>query len=151
MRLHALAALTSTYFPISQVITYNGVVTISSQEQAKQFGSKLYRHLSKGNKVVVTPELIHKLFDERKELVRSDENEKVQHEVELANIASAQASNAMFEDEREHDVSDSISTFCNLLLQNLRSFQCCACISDTMGCSFAGREGSTVERGGGAV
>jgi hypothetical protein len=63
----------------------------------------------------VTPELIHKLFDERKELVRSDENEKVQREVELANIASAQASKAMFEDEREHDVSDSISTFCHLL------------------------------------
>jgi hypothetical protein len=83
------------------VITYNGVVTISSQEQAKQFGNKLYRHLSKGNKVVVTPELIHKLFDERKELVRSDENEKVQHEEELANIASAQASKAMFS---EHEV-----------------------------------------------
>lgn len=81
-----------------KVITYDGVVTVRNQEQAKHFGQKLYKHLSRGGKVVVTPELIHKLFDERKEAVQGDEQERAQHEVAMASITSPQASAAAFEE-----------------------------------------------------
>jgi hypothetical protein len=52
---------------VVQVVTYNGVVTLRSQDQARRFGHKLYQHLSKGGKVEVTAELIRRLFEERQE------------------------------------------------------------------------------------
>jgi ribosomal protein L31E len=88
---------------VMKVITYNGVVTLRSQEQARQFGQKLFKHLSKGGKVVVTPDLIKKLFEERREAVTSDLAERVEHEHAIAHITSEQASSGIFD---PHQVSD---------------------------------------------
>jgi hypothetical protein len=82
------ARLTKTSGVI-QVVTYNGVVTLRSQEQARRFGRKLYQHLSKGGKVLVTSDLIRNLLDERLETVQHDDSLRRQHDRELANITSS--------------------------------------------------------------
>jgi hypothetical protein len=71
------------------VVTYNGVVTLRSQEQARRFGRKLYQHLSKGGKVLVTSDLLRNLLDERLETVQHDDSLRRQHDRELANITSS--------------------------------------------------------------
>lgn len=78
-----------------QVITYNGIVMINNQEQAKAFGKKLYKHLSKSGKVIVTPELLQKLFEERREAVTHNEEEKYHHDLEMSRIANKPASEAL--------------------------------------------------------
>ena len=91
------AARLSKTAGVMRIITYNGIVTIASQDQAKTFGKKLYKHLSKGGKVMVTPELIRRLFEERRELASTDAAEMQQHTAEMANITSAQATAGMYE------------------------------------------------------
>ena len=81
-----------------KVITYNGVVNIHNQNQAKEFGRKLYKHLSKGGKVVITPELIRRLFEERCEIVNRDLDEKADHDLEMQKVASKPASSALYQE-----------------------------------------------------
>jgi hypothetical protein len=91
------AARLSQTAGVMKVITYNGVVTLRSQEQARQFGQKLFKHLSKGGKVVVTPDLIKKLFEERREAVTSDLAEREEHEQAIASVTSPQSSTGLFD------------------------------------------------------
>ena len=101
---------------VMKLITYNGVVTLRSKDQAKKFGKKLYMHLSKGGKVVVTPELIRRLFEERRELVNTDAAEMEQHAAEMANITSAHATAGLFDD-KGHEVEVFLSfLICTSLL-----------------------------------
>jgi ribosomal protein L29 len=83
------ARLTKTSGVI-QVVTYNGVVTLRSQEQARRFGRKLYQHLSKGGKVEVTAELLRRLFEERKEAALRDETPsmRIRHARDIAQVTS---------------------------------------------------------------
>jgi hypothetical protein len=87
------------------VITYNGVVTIRSQEQAKKFGKMLYKHLSKGGKILVTPELIHRLFEERSEIVLGDIDEKTFHDKVMSQVlpksAAVQAATTLSSEDEE--------------------------------------------------
>uniref|UniRef100_A0A7S3HEK3 Mechanosensitive ion channel MscS domain-containing protein n=2 Tax=Spumella elongata TaxID=89044 RepID=A0A7S3HEK3_9STRA len=84
-----------------KVITYNGVVNIHNQNQAKEFGRKLFKHLSKGGKVVITPELIRRLFEERCEIVNRDLDEKADHDLEMQKVASKPASSALYQSNGE--------------------------------------------------
>ena len=107
------------------MITYNGVVTLRNLDQAKKFGKKLYMHLSKGGKVVVTPELIRRLFEERRELVNTDAAEMEQHAAEMANITSAHATAGLFDD-KGHEVEVFLSfLICTSLLFFLNIYYKC--------------------------
>jgi len=71
-----------------KVITYNGIVNIHNQAQAKEFGRKLFKHLSKGGKVVVTPELIRKLFEERRALFNINRDQQDEHDAEMQSVVT---------------------------------------------------------------
>jgi hypothetical protein len=73
---------------VVQVVTYNGVVTLRSKQQARKFGHKLYQHLSKGGKVEVTPELIRRLFEERQEVNLRDDFAREQHARDISSVTS---------------------------------------------------------------
>jgi hypothetical protein len=73
---------------VVQVVTYNGVVTLRSKQQARKFGHKLYQHLSKGSKVEVTPELIRRLFEERQEVNLRDDFAREQHARDISSVTS---------------------------------------------------------------
>lgn len=57
-----LAARISSSYGTVRIYTYNGPVLIHRKFQAKQFGRSLYKHLSRGGKVVVTIEMLKAIF-----------------------------------------------------------------------------------------
>lgn len=59
-----LAAKMSASLGTLRIITYNGHVRIQRKFQARVFGQNLFTHLSRGNKIVVSHELIKEIFKE---------------------------------------------------------------------------------------
>eukprot|EP01031_Cornospumella_fuschlensis_P034041 gene34041-41204_t len=57
-----LAARISSSYGTVRIYTYNGPVLIHRKFQAKQFGKSLYKHLSRGGKVVVTTDMLKAIF-----------------------------------------------------------------------------------------